>query len=154
MRNRLGWVRRKVDKEHIQLTFTVLVSCLSVCLSVCMSLDAETLYEIDSISQVQELSSPPRASTVVKDCATACLKSTYQFLFENCYELYAREYQVMREAAAHSLFLSFFFFLSSSPLLTVKQKKEEEESREWMIIAMLNHVTFLRKRAIIITIIM
>ncbi|XP_020291931.1 protein unc-13 homolog B isoform X3 [Pseudomyrmex gracilis] len=83
--------------------------------------------------KVQELSSPPRASTVVKDCVKACLRSTYQFLFENCYDLYNREFQAdpneaKRDADDHGPSLDSLDFWHKLIALIVSVIEEDKNS--------------------------
>lgn len=43
--------------------------------------------------KVQEVVNPPRAASVVRECAVACLEKTYAEYFKNCYDMYNQEFQ-------------------------------------------------------------
>lgn len=67
-------------------------------------LPARYCYCFSSIQiQVQELSSPPRASGVVKDCVKNCVRHTYNFLFANCDDVFKRESKEQQQQQQSSL---------------------------------------------------
>ncbi|KAF5404856.1 Phorbol ester/diacylglycerol-binding protein unc-13, partial [Paragonimus heterotremus] len=76
--------------------------------------------------KVQELTSPPRASQVVKECARACMQTTYQFIYENVNEVYAKQFQEpvnMEEGAPSLRSLEFWHRLITLLVSVIEEDK-------------------------------